>query len=82
MNEKLRELFRKTKGKKIRLFIDSANWFYSWKELDWDIDFEKLLNFLEKYYKVKVLKLYGGTLLDLIQKHRFNSFTKALNKLG
>lgn len=82
MNKKLEELLKKTEGKKIGLFIDNANWFYPQKELDWDIDFEKLLNFLKKYYKVKLLKLYAGTPLDLIQKRRFESFTKALNKLG
>jgi len=82
MNKKLKQLLGKTKGKKIGLFIENANWFYPQKELDWDIDFEKLLNFLKKYYKVKVLKLYAGTPLDLIQKRRFKKFTEALEKLG
>jgi len=82
MKKELQKLLNKTRGKKIGLFIDNANWFYPQKELRWDIDFKKLLNFLKKYYKVKVLKLYAGTPLDLIQKRRFRSFTKALNKIG
>lgn len=82
MNKKLEKFFKKTKGKKIGLFIDNANWFYPQKELGWDIDFEKLLNFLKNYYKVKLIKLYAGTPLDLIQKRRFKKFTEVLKKLG
>jgi uncharacterized LabA/DUF88 family protein len=82
MEERLKRLLKKTKGKKIGLFIDNANWFYPQKELGWDVDFEKLLNFLENYYKVKLVKLYAGTPLDLIQKRRFKKFTEVLKKFG
>lgn len=82
MNKKLKQLLERTRGKKIGLFIDNANWFYPQKELGWDIDFKKLFNFLKEHYQVGVLKLYAGTPLDLIQKRRFKKFAEALKKLG
>lgn len=82
MNRKLKRLLEKTQGKKVGLFIDNANWFYPQKELGWDIDFQRLKSFLQKYYKIKFLKLYAGTPLDLVQKRRFTKFVKVLEKIG
>lgn len=82
MNKKLKALLKKTKGKKIGVFIDNANWFYPQKELGWDVDFRKLVKFLKTYYKIILLKLYAGTPLDLVQKRRFAGFVKAIEKIG
>lgn len=82
MKKALKQLLQKTKNKKVGLFIDNANWFYPQKELGWDIDFKKIKNFLEKFFKVHFLKLYAGTPLDLIQKRRFLGFKKAINHFG
>jgi len=71
MNKKLKRFPGESKGKKIGLFIDNANWFYPQKELGWDIDFERLLTFLKKYYKIEALKLYAGTPLDFNSKASF-----------
>lgn len=82
MTKKLKKILEKTKGKKIGLFVDNANWFYPQKELGWDVDFRKLVIFLEKYYKVVLLKLYAGTPLDLVQKRRFSKFVDVLRDIG
>lgn len=80
--EKIERFLKKTKGQKIGLFIDNANWFYPQRELGWDIDFSKLVEFLKSYYQIKLLKLYTGTPLDLIQKRRFQKFVDVLKKFG
>lgn len=82
MTKKLRKLLKKTKGKRIGLFIDNANWFYPQRELDWDVDFKKLVKFLRNHYNIKLLKLYAGTPLDLVQKRRFENFVSAVRKIG
>lgn len=82
MTKKLKYLLKKTKGKKIGLFVDNANWFYPQRELGWDMDFKKLVDFLKDHYKIGLLKLYAGTPLDLVQKRRFESFVKAVKKFG
>ena len=82
MTKKLKRILEKTKGKKIGLFVDNANWFYPQKELGWDVDFKKLVGFLEDNYKIELLKLYAGTPLDLVQKRRFGGFVNAVRKIG
>ena len=82
MTKKLERILEKTKGKKIGLFVDNANWFYPQKELGWDVDFKKLVGFFESNYEVELLKLYAGTPLDLVQKKRFEGFVNAVRKIG
>ena len=82
MNKKLKSLLKRTRSKKIGLFVENANWFYPQRELGWDIDFKRLADFLRKYYEIKLQKLYAGTPLDLVQKTRFRSFVTAVEKAG
>jgi len=82
MTKRLKQLLNKTKGKKIGLFIDNANWFYPQRELGWDVDFKRLVEFLGDYYKIGLLKLYAGTPLDLVQKRRFEGFVKMVKSFG
>jgi len=82
MTKKLKRILEETKGKKIGLFVDNANWFYPQKELGWDVDFKKLVESLKGNYEVGLLKLYAGTPLDLVQKRRFKSFVRAVEKVG
>jgi len=82
MTKKLKRILEETRGKKIGLFVDNANWFYPQKELGWDVDFKKLVGFLKGNYEVRLLKLYAGTPLDLVQKRRFRSFVSAVEKFG
>lgn len=82
MTKKLKNLLGETKGKKIGLFVDNANWFYPQKELGWDLDFKKLVEFLKSNYNIEMLNLYAGTPLDMIQKRRFGSFVRAVSKIG
>lgn len=82
MIKKLENLLTKTEGKKMGLFIENANWFYPQRELGWDIDFKRLVDFLREYYKIKLLKLYAGTPLDLVQRRRFRNFVTAVERVG
>ena len=82
MDKKIEKILKRLKGKRIGLFIDNANWFYPQRELGWDIDYEKLSKFLSKFFKLKVLNLYTGTPLGLVQKRSFESFADKVKKYG
>lgn len=82
MTKKLKNLLKKTKGEKIGLFIDNANWFYPQRELEWDVDFKKLVKFLKSYYEIGLLKLYAGTPLILEQREKFKRFINAVERIG
>lgn len=82
MSPKTEKVLNKTRGAKLGLFIDNANWFYPQKELGWKISFSKLRDFLQKHYKLSSLKIYAGT--PLIEKDRksFDKFCRAVKKVG
>lgn len=82
MNINVRNILNKTKGKKIGLFVDNANWFYPQRELRYRISFTKLRKFLERYYKVVTAKIYAGTPLDIKDRKTFSNFCKAVEKAG
>ncbi|MDP2649516.1 MAG: NYN domain-containing protein [bacterium] len=82
MHFKTREVLKKTKGKRIGLFIDNANWFYPQKELSWRISFLKLKAFLKSYYEISLLKIYAGTPLDEKDRKSFNRFCQVIEKAG
>lgn len=47
--------------KKVYAFIDAANLFYGGeKSLGWKIDYQKLINYLKKKYKIKKAFYYAG----------------------
>lgn len=82
MNLKTKRVLEKTKGAKVGLFIDNANWFYPQKELGWRISFSKFRAFLQKYYKLSLLKIYAGTPLVKNDKESFDKFCRAVKKVG
>jgi len=50
----------KIKKPKTRVFIDGANIFYTQKDLGWTIDWEKVIDFLNKSWEVLGIKYYTG----------------------
>ncbi len=82
MNTKTRTVLQRTRGKKIGLFVDNANWFYPQKELNWRISFRKLRSFLREYYTIEILKIYAGTPLDEQDRTAFRRFCQAVKKTG
>lgn len=82
MNDKVKKLLENSRGKKVGIFIDSANWFYPQKELGWRVSFSKLLALLGEYFEIKVVKIYAGT--PLLEKNRvsFDRFCQAVQKSG
>lgn len=82
MHKKLKVVLNKTKGARIGLFVDDANWFYPKKELGWDIDLNKLIAFLGSYYKIGILKYYTGTPLDMVQLRKSKSFKRRVEAAG
>lgn len=55
-----KSILKKTKGKKVGLFIDDANLFYLQKILGWKVSWKKLKNFLSDYYELVVCNYYLG----------------------
>ncbi len=80
ISEKTLRIIQKTKGKRIGIFIDNANWFYPQRELGWHISYTKLRRFLEQFYSVSVIKLYIGTPLNDKDILPFNNFCKVIKK--
>jgi len=60
MNKDYLKILDKFKGKKAGVFIDEANLFYSQKQLGWNIDWEKTMSFLRKFYNLEVINYYMG----------------------
>jgi uncharacterized LabA/DUF88 family protein len=60
MNDKVRQVLEKTKGKKIGVFIDDANIFHSQKEIGWKINWASFRSFLSKYYEIAFVNFYRG----------------------
>ena len=82
MNPKIQKLLEKTKGQKVGLFIDNANWFYPQQELGWRVSFSKLRDFLAKDYALTTLRLYAGTPLDDKDTANFDRFVRAVKQAG
>lgn len=82
MVDKANEIFERTKGKRIGLFVDNANWFYPQRELGWHISFSRLLKFLKQQYSVLVVNIYAGTPLIDSHQQAFGKFCHATEKAG
>lgn len=82
MHVKTRRVLSKTKGRRIGLFIDNANWFYPQKELGWRISFTKLRKFIQRYYTISVLKIYAGTPLTAKDLKSFQRFCSVVKTAG
>lgn len=65
--------------KKIAIFIDAANIFYSQKTLGWRVDYEKFLSYWKK--QGKVTGAYFYTAVISTRKEQLKFF-KALEKIG
>lgn len=82
INNHIQQLLRETKGKRVGLFIDNANWFYPQKELGWRISYHRLHRLLLKNYVVPVSRLYAGTPMALRDKASFERFRQAVEREG
>lgn len=63
---------------RVALFIDGSNYFYMTKNLEWDVDYKRLLTYCSKYGEVVDAYYYTGSLNDNSQ----NSFFNALQSFG
>lgn len=69
----------KDKEKKIAIFIDAANIFYSQKTLGWRVDYEKFLSYWRKRGKVTGIYFYTAVISTNLKQIEF---FKALKKIG
>lgn len=69
----------KPKEKKVAIFIDAANIFYSQKTLGWRLDYEKFLSYWNN--KGKITGAYFYTAVISTNKKQLNFF-KALKEIG
>src|SRR4030042_1998977 len=86
-------ILEKFRGKRVGIFADEANLFYSQKALGWHIDWGKVLEFLAKFYDIKIARYYMGMPLNkeayeknILVKHRldkvgFYVITKPIKKI-
>jgi uncharacterized LabA/DUF88 family protein len=58
--------------KKVAIFMDGANSFYTQKKMGWQIDAEKLLNYCKEYGNVVEAVYYTGESSDVKQKSFLN----------
>ena len=59
--------------KKIAVFLDGANFFYTQKKLGWDVDTERLLDYCKDFGQVVEATYYTGATSDAKQK-RYHDF--------
>lgn len=60
MTNKAEQILQKLKGKKIGVFIDEGNVFYSQRELKWRIHWGKFFSYLRNYATVEIARYYMG----------------------
>lgn len=65
--------------KKIAIFIDAANIFYSVRTLGWKLDYEKFLNYWSNYGKLSGAYFYTAVISTRKEQLKFY---KALEKIG
>ena len=58
--------------KKVAIFLDGANSFYTQKRMGWQIDAEKLLNYCKEFGEVVEAIYYSGETDDIKQKNFLN----------
>lgn len=54
--------------KRVAVFLDGANCFYTQKKIGWNIDAEKLLNYCKKYGEVVEAVYYTGVSVGSSQR--------------
>lgn len=64
--------------KKVSIFIDAANVFYSQKTLGWRLDYEKFLSFFTKRVKVREAYFYSAVISTNKKQQKF---FKALQRI-
>jgi uncharacterized LabA/DUF88 family protein len=71
-----------TKKKPVFAFIDASNLFYGGeKSLGWKIDYQKLISYIKKQYRVSKVYYYGGVELDGFTYSVLEKKSLNLNKL-
>ena len=58
--------------KKVAIFMDGANSFYTQKKMGWQIDAEKLLNYCKEYGEIVEAVYYSGDTDDVKQRSFLN----------
>lgn len=58
--------------KKVAIFMDGANSFYTQKKMGWQIDAEKLLNYCKEYGEIVEAVYYSGETDDVKQRSFLN----------
>jgi len=93
MPEDYSKILERLKGKTAGIFIDDANLFYIQKKTGWKIDWLKLKNFLEQYFKIGFIRYYMGMppsgesrfnnerIKKDLEKIEFKVITKPLKKI-
>lgn len=93
MKEEYLEVLEKFRDKSAGIFVDEANLFYSQKTLGWHVYWQKLLEFFNQFYNIKIARYYMGMPLkresfkrnvlikNRLEKEGFEVITKPLKKI-
>lgn len=55
------KILENSKGKSAGIFVDDANLFYVQKDVGWEVDWQKLKDFLNTYVTISLSRYYMGT---------------------
>lgn len=69
----------KNKKKRIGIFIDAANIFYSQKTLGWELDYKKFLHYCKTYGRISGAYFYSGVIST---NRKQLAFFEAIKKAG
>ena len=58
MDEKTEKILKSLNSKKVGVFCDDSNLYYSYKKCGWRVDFKKFKELLEKYCKLEFINYY------------------------
>ncbi len=56
--DKIKEILKTIKGKRVGVFCDGANLFYGRQKYGWQIDFEKFKKLIEEYCSLRFINYY------------------------